>query len=50
MEKEINYSRIFLGPENIRLFWSMFIIGVILTIVGVLLGNPFEDYQTAATL
>ena len=50
MGNGINYSRILLGPENIRMFWSLLILAVILTIIGILLGNPFEDYQTAATL
>ena len=31
-------------------FWGVLALGVILTAIGIWLGNPFEDYQTASTL
>lgn len=33
-----------------KVFWAVIAVGVIFMIIGILLGNPFEDYQAAATL
>lgn len=38
----------FLNPR--RIFWILVFVGVVFTAIGILLGNPFEDYQAAATL
>ncbi|MBF0217656.1 MAG: hypothetical protein HQL30_11770 [Candidatus Omnitrophica bacterium] len=32
------------------LFWILLIIGVVFTVTGILLGNPFEDYQASSSL
>lgn len=50
MQTGPNNSRIFSGGTNIRTFWTVFIAAVICTIIGILLGNSFEDYQTSSTL
>ena len=39
-----------IGPDDQRLFWIVLGVGVILSIIGIMRGNPFEDYQTASTL
>lgn len=33
-----------------RIFWIVVIVGAVFTIIGILLGNPFEDYQAGANL
>lgn len=33
-----------------RIFWLVVAVGVVFMIIGIMLGNPFEDYQAAATL
>jgi cytochrome b subunit of formate dehydrogenase len=38
------------GPGKVRWFWLAFILAVIFLITGILLGDPFEAYRTAATL
>jgi hypothetical protein len=38
------------GQESVRWFWLALIVAVIFTIMGILLGDPFDAYQTAATL
>jgi len=43
-------SRITSGGVSARLFWSIFVAAAVCTIIGILLGNPFVDYQTASTL
>ena len=50
MKVEKDISRITSGGMSARLFWSIFIVSVICTIIGVLVGNPFVDYETASTL
>lgn len=50
MGKEMGISRIAFGPESVRLFWIVLIVAVVFTVIGIILGNPFEDYQAAATL
>jgi len=50
VEDKLIASEVSKGPKNVRLFWFVLIIAVIITIIGILLGDPFEAYQTAATL
>ena len=50
MKDKMGFSRVALGPENVKLFWFVLIVAAVFTIIGILLGNPFEDYQAAATL
>ena len=38
------------GRKKVRWFWLLLILAVIFTITGILLGDPFEAYQTSATL
>ena len=38
------------GQKKIKWFWLAFIVAVIFTITGILLGDPFEAYQAAAAL
>ncbi|MEI7635832.1 MAG: hypothetical protein WCJ37_00875 [Syntrophus sp. (in: bacteria)] len=45
-----NAADISKGQENVRWFWLAFILAVIFTITGILLGDIFDAYQTAATL
>ncbi|MBF0252453.1 MAG: hypothetical protein HQL29_01425 [Candidatus Omnitrophica bacterium] len=33
-----------------KIFWHVFIVGVIFMAIGIYLGNPFETYQNASTL
>ena len=50
MKAELNASRSPFRPENAGVFWSLVIMAVIFTTIGIFLGNSFEDYQTASTL
>jgi hypothetical protein len=50
VEDELIASEISKGQKNVRLFWFALIVAVIFTIIGISLGDPFEAYQTAATL
>ncbi len=36
--------------DDKRVFWGVLAVAVILTAIGIWLGNPFEDYQTSSTL
>lgn len=36
--------------KKVRWFWLALIVAVIFTITGILLGDPFDAYQTAGTL
>jgi cytochrome b subunit of formate dehydrogenase len=38
------------GQKKVRWFWLALIVAVIFTITGILLGDPFEAYQTAGAL
>ena len=50
MESKPENIPISVGPENKSIFWAVFIIAVVFTIIGMWIGNPFEDYQTSSTL
>ena len=50
MKDELNAADISTGQDKVRWFWLALIVAVIFLITGVLLGDPFEAYQTAATL
>ena len=36
--------------KKVRWFWILLVAAVIFTITGLILGDPFQAYQTAATL
>ena len=50
MKVEKDISCITSGGVSARLFWSIFVAAAVCTIIGVLVGNPFVDYETASTL
>lgn len=50
MKEILNVVDIFKGQNKVRWFWLALIVAVIFTIIGILLGDPFDAYQTAATL
>jgi hypothetical protein len=45
-----NNKRLVESVDMSRIFWHIFIVGVILMAIGIYLGNPFETYQNASTL
>jgi len=50
MKDILNAADISKGQKKVRWFWLALIVAVIFTITGILLGDVFEAYQTAATL
>ena len=50
MESNSKIIPISVGPQDKRVFWIVFGVAVVLTIIGIWIGNPFEDYQTSSTL
>ena len=50
MKERIQKLMVMIGPDDGRMFWIVLVVGVILSVIGVMRGNPFEDYQTASTL
>jgi len=50
MKEILNIVDIFKGQNKVRWFWLALIVAVIFTITGIFLGDPFDAYQTAATL
>jgi hypothetical protein len=50
MKAKSEVSEISEGQEKVRWFWLALIVAVIFTIMGILFGDLFEAYQTAATL
>jgi cytochrome b subunit of formate dehydrogenase len=50
MKDKLNTSGTSEWQKNARLFWFLLIVAVIFFITGILLGDPFDAYQTAATL
>lgn len=38
------------GQASVKWFWPTLIVAVIFIIMGILLGDPFDAYQAAATL
>jgi len=50
MKEKFQEMMVLIGPDNGRMFWIVLAVGVILSIIGIMRGNPFEDYQTASTL
>lgn len=50
MEEKIKKLMVLIGPDDRKMFWIVLVVGVILSVIGVMRGNPFEDYQTASTL
>ncbi|MBF0594546.1 MAG: hypothetical protein HQL22_06230 [Candidatus Omnitrophica bacterium] len=50
MKDKLNKIMMLIGPDDGRMFWIVLVAGVILSVIGVMLGNPFEDYQTSSTL
>ncbi len=50
MTDKFKAFQVFLGPDDKKVFWGVLIVAVILTVIGIYLGNPFEDYQTSSTL
>ena len=50
MKAEQNVPLVSSAPPNAGVFWSLLLVAVILTTIGIFLGNSFEDYQTASTL
>lgn len=50
MKGRMKAADILKGQKKVRWFWLALFVAVIFTITGILLGDPFEAYQTAATL
>ncbi|MBF0330812.1 MAG: hypothetical protein HQL17_02660 [Candidatus Omnitrophica bacterium] len=50
MDKKEKTLPIIIGTDDKRLFWGILAAAVVLTVIGIMLGNPFEDYQTSSTL
>jgi len=50
MREVVNLYKGSLAPSNVRWFWIMLVTGIAFMITGILLGNYFEEYQTASTL
>jgi hypothetical protein len=50
MKDILNAADIFKGQKKVRWFWLALIVAVIFTITGILRGDLFDAYHTAATL
>jgi cytochrome b subunit of formate dehydrogenase len=50
MKDILNAADISKGQKKVRWFWLALIVAVVFVITGILLGDPFDAYQTAATL
>jgi len=50
MKEILNAVNIVRGQNKATWFWVALIVAVIFTITGVILGDRFDAYQTAATL
>jgi hypothetical protein len=50
MKNELNPADISKAQKKVGWFWLALIVAVVFTIIGILLGDPFDAYQTAATL
>ncbi|MBF0386904.1 MAG: hypothetical protein HQL20_03515 [Candidatus Omnitrophica bacterium] len=50
MGDKLKKIMLLIGPDDGRMFWIVLAVGVVLSVIGIMLGNPFEDYQTSSTL
>jgi cytochrome b subunit of formate dehydrogenase len=50
MKKTLDASEVTKRRKKTLWFWFLLIEGLILTVTGIILGNCYEAYQTAATL
>ena len=50
MKEILNIVGIASGQSRVSWFWLALLVAVIFTIIGILLGDRFDAYKTAATL